>query len=324
MQLHEALAEGQVEGLGSPDRVIYTHLSTLFVFGERVFKLYKHEEYFFADLSKFEARQEFITEDFFWNNAAAPEIYRHLWGVKKDGENYVLMPHLLGGDFMIEMSVIDDSKTLTKLLIENRLEEKDVAPFIDTLIDTLATLTIERKNKLGFLYEKSLVQIIKDDIETLFVWMMDTSPKIPQGDSEHLKNTLFAAIDAEPYFKVAKPEEYSAAIDANSDNLLLLEGKPSMIDIMPPRVTWRVVDEYATISRTMVDIEVLGNEALTRAAQDAYAAYGRTISEQTRLIYAVRAAGIQWAYRYMLSQPELAEKYAAYTKQKLAELEALL
>jgi hypothetical protein len=222
------------------------------------------------------------------------------------------------------MSVIDDSKTLTKLLIENKLEEKNVAPFIDTLVDTLATLTTERRDKLAYLYEKSLAQIIQDDIETLFVWMMDTSPEIAEADSTRLKATLFAAIDKEPYFKNAKAESYSAAIDANSDNLLLLEGKPSMIDIMPPRVTWRVVDEYATISRTLVDIEVLGNAQLAQAAGAAYAKYGRAISEKTDLIYKVRAAGIQWAYRYMLKQPELAQKFAAYAKQKLTELEALI
>lgn len=163
-------------------------------FQKRMWIAYKGRGILFADLSKFEARQEFISEDFFWNNAAAPEIYRHLWGVKASESDFELVPHLLGEDFIIEMSVIDDSNTLTKLLIENKLEESHVVPFIDTLVDTLATLTIERKDKLGFLYEKSLVQIMKDDIETLFVWIMNTSPNSPKNlpplqnkSSPHLK-----------------------------------------------------------------------------------------------------------------------------------------
>ncbi len=326
MHASEAFTSGKVAGLGLPDRVVTPHISKIFIFGARVFKHYNHQKYFFADLTNSDERTEFITEDFFWNNAAAPEVYRHLWGLKQDagGEGFSLVPHTEGEDWVIEMSLIDDSLTLTKLLSGGLLKLEHVRPFISTIVDTLATLTIERRNKLSFLYEKPLNQIVKEDIENLYVWMLDTAPRIPKEHSERLKSVLFKAIDVEPYFKNAGKEQYRAAIDANSDNLLWLDGSPSMIDIMPPRVSWRIVDEYATVSRTIVDIEVLGTSALAEIARASYASFGRELPPTAKLVYEVRAAGIQWAYRHMLNQEELAEKFGIYTLKKLAELEARL
>ena len=324
MLLTEALEQGLVKEVGMPDRRIPTVISDLFVCGDKVFKRYKHELFFFADLLKFESRKEFFFEDFFWNNTAAPEIYRHLWGIEeKDGE-YSLVPPTMGKDFLIEMSRIDDSQLLTKLLLDGKLTEKQVVLFIDALIDVLRILTAERKGHLAHLFNKGLPQIMCEDIQTFNTWMRERETHIKKEDSDALIAILEKALAQEPYFTEATRGLLSAAIDNNSDNLLLLNHKPSFIDIMPPMEIWRVVDEYATIARTIVDIEVLGESKLGEVARERYKKYNRDIPPRAKLVHELRGAGIQWSYRHALGQHDIAERFGNYTKAKMEELEALL
>jgi aminoglycoside phosphotransferase family enzyme len=323
MRFVEALEAGTTE-FGVPDRVITTFVSKLFIFGDRVLKIYKHDTYFFADLLNFESRREFFTEDFFYNNTAAPEIYLHLWGVKKTGGVFSLVPPSLGVDFVIEMSKIDDTQTLTKLLLTKKLSENHVVAFIDSLVDTLKTLTRERREKMNDLYEKGLLDIMRENTKSLEDWMHTQESKVQREDTAMVYSTLSKALERELYFKNIHIDELSAAIDNNSDNLILLNGKPSFIDIMPPMVVWRVVDEYATVARLIVDIEVLGTKELGDCARAAYAKYRRKIPLVVTLMHEIRAAAIQWPYRYMLGQDDIAERFASYTRKKETELRALL
>ena len=263
MRFSEALENGSTE-YGKPERVVITFVSKLFFFGEKVFKVYKHEDFFFADLLSFETRKEFYREDFFYNNTAAPEIYLHLWGIKEVEGSFTFVPPTFGEDFTIEMSTIDDSQTLTHLLIAERLNSEDPTLLVDALIDTLTTLTRERRTQLEHLFSKGLYQIMREDIESLHTWMYGAQPHISKEQTDSLSALLLEAIEKESYFKNASIDSLTVAIDNNSDNLLLLNGKPSFIDIMPPMVIWRVADQYATISRTIVDCEILGNTKLGR------------------------------------------------------------
>ncbi len=322
MDLMQALEVGTVGTYGKPERVITTVISKLFICGDTVLKVYKHEPFFFADLTDFNSRKEFIFEDFFWNNTTAPEVYRHLWGVKRQNGTSSLVPPTMGEDFIIEMSRIDDTQSLTKLLIDNTLTPAQVKQFIDVLVDTLAVLTRERRERLGHLFKKGLLQIMTEDVESMHLWLYDAQPYVTKKEADDIAGILRRAVAQEAYF--ASATELGAAIDNNSDNLLLVDGHASFIDIMPPMVIWRVVDEYATIARTIVDIEVLGNHNLSAAARTAYAHYGRTLPPVAALVHEIRGACIPWSYRHNLNQNETAEKFGSYAKEKVQELKNLL
>ncbi len=324
MDLLEALKTGTVAEYGMPERAITTVISQLFIYKEKVVKVYKKEPFFFADLSNAVSRKEFVFEDFFWNNTAAPEIYRHLWGVVEKGGSLTLVPATQGEDFIIEMSRIDDSKTLTKLLSNASLRPELTAQFVDALVDILGVLTKERSAQLKHLFDKGLYAIMQEDIKSLRSWLYDSSEHIPKQTTDEIIEVLLRAFEKEPYFTSIDTLQLSAAIDNNSDNMLLVDGRPSFIDIMPPMDIWRVVDEYATISRLFVDIEVLGNKKLGDVARAAYAKYQRDIPPVACLMHELRAACIQWPYRYMLKQDDVAKKFGEYAQKKMAELETAL
>ena len=323
MKFSEALAQGRIPEFGKPDRIVTAHISKVCIFGDRAFKVYNHEKHFFADMSDFQARKSFYTEDFFWNNVAAPEIYLHLWGVTQTNDSFKLVPPGMGEDFAIEMTAIDDSKTLTNLLLQHELTAVHAAAFVDTLVDTLATLTKERKEEMDDLHARGLFGLMEDNIDSLYKWMCDVE-HIERDDTENVRSLLSQAITRDAYFSNTSPETLVAAIDVNSDNLVLCGDRPSFIDIMPPMRIWRVVDEHATLFRFFVDLEVMGNIELRAAAETAYAKYNRDIPPVAACAHELRAACIQWAYRYMLCQNDLAEKFGTYAKHKQAELAQLL
>lgn len=324
MRFAEALEQGLVPEFGKPEKVVVTHISRIYLFAGRVLKIYNHEIAFFADLATFESRKAFYSEDFFYNNTAAPEIYLHLWGVQERNGAFTLVPPNMGEDFVIEMSRIDDSQTLTKLLINNSLTKDQAGLFVDSLVDTLAVLTKERRDPLRGLFDKGLYEIIKGNTKSLHEWMLGIPENIPKEQSDKVFDLLSQGLEKEPYFKNALAKDLAAAIDNNCDNLLLLNGRPSFIDIMPSMVVWRVVDEYATVSRVIIDLEVLGNQELGEAARAAYAKYQRGIPPIARLMHELRAACIQWPYRYMLKQDNLAKKYSEHAQKTMIELETLL
>lgn len=318
MKFSEALTSGGTK-YGLPDRVITTLVSDVFIFGEKVLKVYKKENFFFADLDNFASRKAFYEEDFFWNNVASPEVYLHLWGVKFEENKFELVPFGLGEDFVIEMSKIDDSQTLTKILLRSELTKKNTEDFIDALVDALENLTKERRQKLNHLFERGLKKIMLDDIQSLYDWML-TESRVTKLDSDAVRDLLIEAVHTEPYFSSTDMGSLSAAFDNNCDNLILIDGKPSFIDILSPMEEWRVVDEYATVSRTIVDIEVLQSGELGKLARAKYEEYGRDIPIIAKLTHELRAAAIQWPYRYMIKQGDIAEKFGEYTKNKMREL----
>lgn len=314
----DALEKGMTR-YGVPERVIDTLVSRVFIFEDRVIKVYRKEEFFFANLASFVPRKAFYEEDFFWNNNASPEVYLHLWGVVQEGEVFDFVPPNLGEDFAIEMSKIDDEQTLTKLLKRGEITTNHTKDFIASLVDTLAMLTRERRQKLDHLFQRGLYNIMVDNTQSLYDWMV-SEKSFDETIAKEIFDTLSKSLEAVPYFKELPIEHLSAAFDNNCDNLILLNGKPSYIDILSPMEVWRVVDEYATVSRTIVDIEVIQSRELGKIARDAYSSYKRDLPKIAMLSHELRAAAIQWPYRYMINQPDLAEKYGEYTKEKLKEL----
>ncbi len=318
MNLLENLTLG-LEPYGKPERVIETLVSKVFVFNDKVLKVYKKDKYFFGDLETFESRKAFYEEDFFWNNNASPEVYLHLWGVAQKGDSFEFVPNHLGKDFVIEMSRIDDEQTLTKVLNRGELTPEQAAEFIDSLVNTLTTLKGERRQKLDHLFQRGLYVIMVDNTQSLYDWMV-TEKSFNESEAKEVLETLKEGLEKVSYFKDMQIEDLSVAFDNNCDNLILLNGKPSYIDILSPMEVWRVVDEYATIARTIVDIEVIQDMETGKVAREAYAKYARLIPKAAMLMHEVRAAAIQWPYRFMIKQDDLAKKYGEYTKNKLKEL----
>lgn len=110
------------------------------------------------------------------------------------------------------------------------------------------------------------------------------------------------------------------AIDANCDNILILTNKIGFLDILPPKENWRVADKFFTICRVTTDVAALLGREKANIMYEAYKNFAGLPSENVKIIYEIRSALIQAAYRYALEQPNLAQKYLQFMDQRLRDL----
>src|SRR4030042_4195619 len=143
MNLIQAFEKNLIEDFNtfSPDKVVETIVSKIFFYGDKVYKIYKYEKFFFGDFSDQDFRKKFYNEDFYWNNTMAPHVYLSLWGVKKNSDKYRLTNLSEAEDFFIEMKKFDDDKNLTNLLLKKNMGEEDLAKIVSDMTSRIKKLT---------------------------------------------------------------------------------------------------------------------------------------------------------------------------------------
>ena len=313
MTLLESFEQGKILGFGMPSRVIDTILSKVFLFGDRVVKLYKHEKAFYGDLTDADFRKAFYAEDFYWNHFMSPEVYQKLVAVTLDGTE----------DFYIEMAYVDGHQSLTTLLPAGKIDKRMMMKCIEELVKKLRSISVEHRVKLEPLFSRGVLSLHLESLEDLRAFACMAEAYIPRHDADRMVDMLIERSKSDPYFSDNTRHHVSAAIDNNPDNILVINESVHFMDIMPPKENWRVADEYLTIARHVVDAFVLGGEDFGKSVHKECGKYREKISDTAMWIYEIRSGMIQWAYRHMLGQHDLAEKYREFTEKRVLELQGI-
>ncbi len=323
MNIVTALETLTLEGIeGDHDHVIETVLSKLFVRGDEVHKAYKHRTADFADLTDRDVRRKYISEDFFWNNAMAPDIYLELRHVKHDGERFVHVQDGEGEDWYIVMKKIDTSQDLMRAIESNTLESAILETYVRTLMSRLEVLTLARRGELQNFFDNDVAHVRAEVLGATAWASADGDPYLTPEEVAGARALMERALEKESYFK--EPiKDISVVIDTNAENILFIDGKVSFIDVMPPKDTWRVHDRYFLICRTSADIEAQQGDH-SDTLHDTYKEYGTLPPEIVRVVYEIAASLIQVPYRKMIGQNLLAQKYADFVRLRCEELQRML
>jgi aminoglycoside phosphotransferase family enzyme len=323
MNIVTALEDLSLEGIKEDhDRVIETVLSKLFVRGEEVYKAYKHRTADFADLADRDMRRKYIAEDFFWNNAMAPEIYLELRHVKHDGERFVHVEDVHGEDWYIVMKKIDTSQDLMRAIESGVLPRKALALYVRTLLERILVLTEARRGELEEFFDKDAAHVRSEVLGACDWAAFDGAPYLTPTEVARAKVLMERALEKETYFQ--NPIEHiSVVIDTNAENILFLDGKVSFIDVMPPKDAWRVHDRYFLVCRTSADIRAQQGDEHADILHETYGAHTPLPPEMVRTVYEIAASLIQVPYRKMVGRDDLAVKYADHVRRLCGELEEL-
>ncbi len=319
MNIVTALEALAVEGVeGEHDRVIETVLSKLFVRGDKVHKAYKHRTADFADLADREVRRGYIAEDFFWNNAMAPEIYLELRGVRRKGEQLVHVSES-EEDWYIVMQKIDTDRDLHRMIERGVLREEELAEYVRVLMERLTALSLARRAGLEEYFERGVAHVHAEVMGTCD-WAYTAAPLLTREEVDRAGRLMQRAMQTESYF-AGDMNSVAVVIDTNGENILFLEGGVSFIDVMPPKDAWRVHDRYFIVCRTSADISALSEGGLAEILHESYAIVPPP--EIVRMVYEIAAALIQVPYRKMVGREDLAEKYANFVRLRCDELAGL-
>lgn len=323
MNIVTALETLSVEGLKEGhDHIIETVLSKLFIRGDEVHKAYKHRVADFANLTHRETRREYISEDFFWNNIMAPEIYLELRHVLHDGKQFVHVNEDSAEDWYIVMRKIDSGRDLLKSLEKGEVEQVELREYAKLLTERLRQLTEKKGEELSVHINKGTAHISSEVLGVCDWASVGADPHLSYDEVMRAKELLKQALEREKYFN--SPVSLSVVIDTNPDNIIFLDEGVSFIDVMPPKDTWRVHDRYFPLCRTSADVSALSHKDHAESLHHEYAKTEVLPPEIVRTVYELAAALIQVPYRKMVGRDDLAAKYADFVRSQMKTLELLL
>lgn len=295
-----------IESFENPDKTIETIISKIFFYGDKVYKVYKYEKFFFGDFTSFDFRKDFYIEDFSQNQLMAPEVYLLLHTVKDNGSE----------DFYIEMKKFDDNKNLTNLLLNKNISKNELTIIAKEMVLRLKKLTELKKEKYKNYFNKKLLDIQLEDLESDRNLLYLIRDNISKEKTDKIINAARRASEQNSYYRDYDSKRLSILIDNHADNIILLNGEPQFIDVLPPKESWRVGDINFVICRLATDAAVLGSEEL---ADVVYANCG-PMPEKIRFIYEIRSALIQaWCF-YSVSKPDIAQNYLKFAEKRALDL----
>lgn len=319
MNLIEAFEQNLVDGFSErkPDKVIETIVSKIFFYGEDVYKVYKYEKFFFGDFSLDSFRREFYQEDFQWNNVMAPNVYLALRPVKIVDGVFKVVDLPEAQDFYIEMKKFDDDKNLTNLLLTKNISDKDIKNITVKTVNRLGELTKDKRNNLSYNFNQKLIDIHFADLESDRNLLYLIPDFIKKEKADEIFDSLMKASASNQYFLNFDSNDFSLLIDNHADNIVFFNNEVNLIDVLPPKESWRVGSIDFNICRLATDIAVLFDYD---KADLVYKAHNKDIPEDVKKIYEARSALIQmWCFN-SVKKPDIAKKYLDFAEGRISLL----
>ena len=143
-----------------------THISWVFLAGELAYKVKKPLVLPFLDYGSLERRREMCQEEVRLNRRLAPEIYRRVVSIVRDGDGYALAEEGAqeASEYAVEMRRVDEERSLAALAGRDELEPAQLAAVAELLARFHAEAPVAPSGTGGF---DDLVATLEENLQTL-------------------------------------------------------------------------------------------------------------------------------------------------------------
>jgi aminoglycoside phosphotransferase family enzyme len=319
MDLLQAFAENKVTDVQPILKVIDTQLSRVFIGSNRVYKVYRRSAAFFGNLSDDTFRRKFYQEDFSWNQQMSPQVYLALRPVAFIDGFYCTVSDGEAQDFIIEMALVDTSRTLSALLLQHKVHSQDMERLIQVMSQRGARLTEEKKEEILQISKSwsKLYELRLQDLEN-FSALQST---IPRDVMQRAVAALRKHYAHSTYFREYSPDALGAGIDGHSDNVLLIGEDIIFIDVLLVEERWRPIDPFFDVCRLAVDIEAQGQPELLPVLYQAAKEHIKSVPDDVRTAYELSSAIIKGAYDAIIGKHDLALRHRPIIERLTAALD---
>ncbi|MEJ0053774.1 MAG: hypothetical protein WDN10_03585 [bacterium] len=310
--LIEAFKRGEVPGESTVPKHIETVISNVFLFPERVYKVYKDDNEFFnknfRDISAKEARFSFTRKDFVWNSTLSPSIYLELKGAAVAGASMQLAePGDSAEELVFLMNRIDSKDILFEKLSRGEVSVADAYAIGGQLAGNLAKVRTRAITGLNYF------EIFEREIRDVREWIQGVSEYIPEEEwkkycdfMEEFRQTNRAWHEGE------LSEQLAYSGDAHSHNAVFSNGALYLMDTYAPKEEWMVAHNLIPFYRIGADLWALGSKELFDSYARGYeAALETTLDPRLQAPFIIYAASIMVSYLYMLQKTDTDKKEAA-------------
>ena len=248
----------------APER-IDTHISIVFLIGDRVYKLKRAVRFSFLDYSSVAAREHFCRVELALNRRTAPGIYlavraitrRGDGGLEWDGAGAAL-------DWVVEMRRFAEADLLDRLAVAHRL----TPPLMTRLADEIALFHAGAESVAGFGGSRGLGDVIAENHRDL----IGGAPPLDRVKVEDLRAKSEAALTR--LRDLLDRRQASGKIkrchgDLHLRNICLIEGAPTLFDCIEFNDAIACIDVLYDLAFLLMDLEHrglrgLGNIVLNR------------------------------------------------------------
>lgn len=152
-----------------PAEIIHkqTHISDVFLAGDRVYKVKKPVNLGFLDFSTLEKRYRFCCEEVRLNQRLTSDIYLGVEKITWDRNGYGLNTTGETVDYAVKMRRLPDEHTLEYLLVSNRVTESFINRLIHTLADFYNASALKKKERDRFGSFDAIGQKCRDNFNHL-------------------------------------------------------------------------------------------------------------------------------------------------------------
>ncbi|RYE46683.1 MAG: hypothetical protein EOP24_14650 [Hyphomicrobiales bacterium] len=255
--------EQKVRFLSSPQayadqpavKVIETHMSWVFIAGERVYKFKKPVRYPFLDFSTLDRRRRYCADELRLNRRLAPAVYRRLVPLRlsrvsgltlaDDGEPV---------EWLLEMERLPDADMLDRRLLAGNLTTDAIIKLGDALGRFYAGARPQRRDASAYLNHLLTETTVNRQLLTR------AECPVPRARSEQLLGRVEALVT-----------EFAPAIAARAANGWIVEGHgdlrpehvclttpPQIIDCLEFDRNMRLLDPYDEVNYLGLECEFLG------------------------------------------------------------------
>ncbi len=301
-----SFSNGDVIGLvekGDKPKIIQTQISRIFLFKDKAYKFYRHDNNDFNrlyfDLSNEISRKNFYIDDFYTNHYFSPSVYLKLIGINIDNLGSVSLVENTEKcfDLVIEMKRVDTKNNLTSRLREHNLG-KDDAKYLGFEMTKAIDLFPHRPKTVKNYYE-----IMVNFLDDLYAFLRLADPNITKQEADSIRSYLSNIIESKKgQYKVMSGHDFVNSIDNHSDNIFYDNKTITLLDSYLPVMNWRITEPLYCIYRPATDLAVWMGDDFKNSMLSGYIDYYKEgeIDLDSDRMYLVYFAAIRSAYFYLL------------------------
>ncbi len=249
----------------TPERVD-THISHVFLVGERVYKLKRAVRFSFVDYTSLAARERCCRAELALNRRTAPALYRAVRAITRRADGALEWDGAGPAvDFVVEMQRFAERDLFDRMARDGRL---DVA-LMTKLADAVAAFHAEAEPAPGFGGSASLDEVIADNHH----YLLTGSPPLDRSAVDALFAASRAALGRVSGLLDARRAEGKVRRchgDLHLRNICLFAGEPTLFDCIEFSDEIACIDVLYDIAFLLMDLEHRGLRGLANAVFNRY------------------------------------------------------
>ena len=238
---------------GTPPKIVTTHISIVFLSGDRAIKLKRAVKFPFLDFRTLEARREACVREVEINRRTAPAIYKGVLPVTRDNDGVELDGSGEAIDWVVDMRRFDEALLFDRLAAVDKGLRR---PVIEDLADAIAAFHAKadvRENKGG---ADGIRRIAENNVRAF-----------EEQDGSGIFDR--ARVDAVTARTLEMIDDLSTELDARRDegrvrachgdlhlrNICLIDGKPTLFDAIEFSSDFSDIDVLYDLAFLLMDLD---------------------------------------------------------------------